>query len=173
MQADGSSTLETLDIHEAKIKGLEIKATPRNQNEAIDLASQLLATHYFSGRFEYLSQYIWFMKNKFFIKHQNRLICSKYFDIVPEFGLEYREGIIYKKQYPTNEAAHNNYTVPLTSDQRKINNISPSIGINFNIKPFKLFKKQFFMTFGFNYYFIIDDWGKEFNYFILNGATRI
>ncbi|OFZ56861.1 MAG: hypothetical protein A2381_14050 [Bdellovibrionales bacterium RIFOXYB1_FULL_37_110] len=68
LQADGSSTLETLDIHEAKIKGLEIKATPRNQNEAIDLASQLLATHYFSGRFEYLSQYIWFMKNKFFIK---------------------------------------------------------------------------------------------------------
>ncbi len=64
--SNGKTSLETLDIHESKLKGMKYKLNPNSLGDAIDLSSKLVATHYFSGRFEYLSQYIEFMKKRFF-----------------------------------------------------------------------------------------------------------
>jgi hypothetical protein len=65
---NGKSTLETLDIHEAKLKGLNFVSLPNNEEEAIELGSRLMANHYFAGYFTYVGEYQKFLKERIFEK---------------------------------------------------------------------------------------------------------
>jgi hypothetical protein len=64
--SDGSTLLETLDVHEARLKGLSFVRSPNSEGEAIELSSSVFAIHYFSGPFQHVDQYQDFLKKRFF-----------------------------------------------------------------------------------------------------------
>lgn len=54
---DKPSSIETLDYHEARLKGYKFKHSPSTKNEAVELTANLMSSHYFRGRAKYLSVY--------------------------------------------------------------------------------------------------------------------
>lgn len=62
---NGETTLETLDLHEAKLQGLEIEDSSSAQ-EAIELSSTLMARHYYSGDARYVDRYKEYLKVNYY-----------------------------------------------------------------------------------------------------------
>jgi hypothetical protein len=65
---NGGTSIETLDLHEAKLNGLKFPKKPNSTDEAITLAATVMGNHYFSGYFKHVDQYIVFLKTRFFEK---------------------------------------------------------------------------------------------------------
>lgn len=68
---NGGTFLETLDVHEAKLRSFKITNIPQSKEDAIELSSHLLAYHYFSGVFKYVDQYKDFLRKRFVEKMFN------------------------------------------------------------------------------------------------------